>query len=203
MATTTPNYGWAVPTSTDLVKDGATAIETLGDAIDASMNTALGTKKAGMVLLNTTSFSGVASQSISTVFSSTYDHYRIIGRVFGDANRTIQWRIRSGSTDLTTSTYFFGGIFVGSAASQTFGSDNNANATSNLVTYVSTDVGTFDMVLYNPFGTLRTGYTCNGQGRSATYYAGLVDNTTSYDGITFLPNAGTITGEISIYGVNK
>jgi hypothetical protein len=37
MATTTPNFGWSVPTSTDLVKDGATAIETLGDSIDASM----------------------------------------------------------------------------------------------------------------------------------------------------------------------
>lgn len=36
MATTTPNFGWSVPTSTDLVKDGATAIETLGDSIDAS-----------------------------------------------------------------------------------------------------------------------------------------------------------------------
>jgi hypothetical protein len=35
MATTTPNFGWSVPTSTDYVKDGATAIETLGDAIDA------------------------------------------------------------------------------------------------------------------------------------------------------------------------
>jgi hypothetical protein len=37
MATTTPNFGWPVPTSTDLVKDGATAIEGLGDAIDASL----------------------------------------------------------------------------------------------------------------------------------------------------------------------
>jgi hypothetical protein len=37
MATTTPNYGWAVPTSSDLVKNGATAIETLGDSIDASL----------------------------------------------------------------------------------------------------------------------------------------------------------------------
>ena len=37
MATTTPNFGWVVPTSTDLVKDGATAIETLGDSIDASL----------------------------------------------------------------------------------------------------------------------------------------------------------------------
>jgi hypothetical protein len=36
MATTTPNFGWTVPTSSDLVKNGATAIETLGDAVDAS-----------------------------------------------------------------------------------------------------------------------------------------------------------------------
>ena len=37
MATTTPNFGWTVPTSSDLVKNGATAIETLGDGIDASL----------------------------------------------------------------------------------------------------------------------------------------------------------------------
>jgi hypothetical protein len=36
MATTTPNFGWTVPTSSDLVKNGATAIETLGDSVDAS-----------------------------------------------------------------------------------------------------------------------------------------------------------------------
>jgi hypothetical protein len=37
MATTTPNYGWTVPTSSDLVKNGATAIETLGDSVDDSL----------------------------------------------------------------------------------------------------------------------------------------------------------------------
>lgn len=42
MATTTPNFGWSVPQSTDLVKDGATAIETLGDSVDASMADLLG-----------------------------------------------------------------------------------------------------------------------------------------------------------------
>jgi hypothetical protein len=37
MPTTTPNFGWSVPVSTDLVKDGATAIELLGDSIDTSL----------------------------------------------------------------------------------------------------------------------------------------------------------------------
>lgn len=36
MATTTTNFGWTVPQSTDLVKDGATAISTLGSGIDTS-----------------------------------------------------------------------------------------------------------------------------------------------------------------------
>lgn len=39
MATTTTNFGWAIPTSTDLVKDGATAIAALGNAVDASVST--------------------------------------------------------------------------------------------------------------------------------------------------------------------
>jgi hypothetical protein len=41
MATTTPINGWPVPTSTDLVKDGAVAIESLGDAIDSSVGSGL------------------------------------------------------------------------------------------------------------------------------------------------------------------
>ena len=36
MATTTTNYGWDIPQSTDLVKDGATAIATLGQDIDTA-----------------------------------------------------------------------------------------------------------------------------------------------------------------------
>jgi hypothetical protein len=37
MATTTTNYGWDIPQSTDLVKDGATAIAALGQDIDTAL----------------------------------------------------------------------------------------------------------------------------------------------------------------------
>jgi hypothetical protein len=40
MATTTPRFGWPVPTSTDLVTNGAVAIESLGDAIDGALGSA-------------------------------------------------------------------------------------------------------------------------------------------------------------------
>jgi hypothetical protein len=36
MATTTTNFGWDIPQSTDLVKDGATAIAALGQDIDTA-----------------------------------------------------------------------------------------------------------------------------------------------------------------------
>lgn len=36
---TTPTYGWETPDDTDLVKDGAAAIRTLGNAIDTTMAT--------------------------------------------------------------------------------------------------------------------------------------------------------------------
>ena len=41
MPTVTPLNSWPVPVSTDLVKDGAVAIESLGDAIDASVGSGL------------------------------------------------------------------------------------------------------------------------------------------------------------------
>jgi hypothetical protein len=53
MATVTPNFNWPVPTSTDLVKDGATAIEALGDSIDASLLDLKG-GTTGQVLSKTT-----------------------------------------------------------------------------------------------------------------------------------------------------
>lgn len=74
MATTTPNNGWTVPTSTDYVKDGATAIETLGDAIDASVGTGL---------LAWTSYTPILSQGTSTNISKTvvYAKYAKLGKI--------------------------------------------------------------------------------------------------------------------------
>ena len=134
MATTTPNYGWAVPTSTDLVKDGATAIETLGDAIDASMNTALGTKKAGMVLLNTTSFSGVNSVSLPTnTFSSTYTHYKTILEITtSSTNDYVGARYRAAGSDISTGAYQSSYLNVNIAAAT---SGLGSSATGELSVY--------------------------------------------------------------------
>jgi hypothetical protein len=205
MATTTPNYGWAVPTSTDLVKDGATAIETLGDAIDASMNTALGTKKAGMVLLNTTSFSAVSSQSINDVFSTTYDDYRIIiVASSATAGTDLTLRVRVSGSDLSTGTYTYNRIIgdggtLNSARSSAQTSIRCGNTTLSEETSYIIDV-------VNPFLTKRTVFTINnsnqGGGAAQDMTAAVVTNATSYTGFTILAG-NNFTGRLSVYGYNK
>ena len=206
MATTTPNYGWTVPTSTDLVKDGATAIETLGDAIDASMNTALGTKKAGMVLLNTTSFSAVSSQSISDVFSTTYTNYLIVSEITADAFRTINLRWRVSGADDSNANYAYQNI---SGSAGTISGSRSTGGTNVLFGYAdSSGRAGYTHEIFNPFATQRTTFI----GRSPLFASTALENfslvhayagTTSFTGFSLIPTAGNITGTVSVYGYNK
>jgi hypothetical protein len=76
MATVTPNFNWPVPTSTDLVKDGATAIEALGDSIDASLLDLKG-GTTGQVLSKTSGtdmdFTWVTSDDANAIQNSIVD----------------------------------------------------------------------------------------------------------------------------------
>ena len=76
MATVTPNFNWPVPTSTDLVKDGATAIEALGDSIDASLVDLKG-GTTGQVLAKQTNtdmdFAWVAQDDSNAIQNSIVD----------------------------------------------------------------------------------------------------------------------------------
>ena len=203
MATTTPFYGWRVPTSTDLVKDGASAIEILGDSIDASMNTALGTKKAGMVLINTTTFSAVASQSFNNVFSSTYENYYAILRVTASADTAGSLRFRVGGADNSTSNYNRQTL---TAASTTVSATSTSSQTSySLGTVVSTEE-TFELFFFRPqltsktvFGFRRWKDTTN----EIQIVEGFFNATTVFDGFTLLPTSPqTLSGVVSIYGYN-
>jgi len=203
MATTTPNYGWAVPTSTDLVKDGATAIETLGDAIDASMFTALGTKKAGMVLLNTTSFSGVASTSFpADTFTTTYNNYFIVVDAATAGAGYLQFRLRAAGTDATGNNYNFSYVRViattasGNTTTQTqFPFPHSGSITNNYGT----------LYVYNPKLAVPTGFMANSLANAdgVAITGGMHTLSTSYDSITLFTSTGNMTGSISIYGVNK
>ena len=208
MATTTPNYGWAVPTSTDLVKDGATAIETLGDAIDASMNTALGTKKAGMVLLNTTSFSAVSAQAINDVFSSTYDNYRILLDLTGSTTLTLSMRFRIAGADNLTSNYYY--QYIQGNSTTVNGARAAASTSWVLDGGLGTDRFNYVLDLANPnLATTKSMIELGSQNYSAaasikTFFASYgFGATTSFTGFSLITSTGNITGTVSVYGYNK
>lgn len=204
MATTTPNYGWSVPTSTDLVKDGATAIETLGDAIDASMNTALGTKKAGMVLLNTTSFSGVAAASVpASTFSATYTNYKaLVNLTNSNAGVSTSLRLRSSGTDNTTSNYQDGKMYSLSGGSVT-SSITGATTLFELMPNSGTSNKNFEIIFFSPFATAVTSVIAyGGSNRFPTAGSYEFSATTSFDAFTIFPAANTTSGTIQVFGYN-
>jgi hypothetical protein len=76
MATTTTNFGWDIPQSTDLVKDGATAIAALGQDIDTALVDLKG-GTTGQVLAKATNtdldFSWVAQDDSNAIQNAIMD----------------------------------------------------------------------------------------------------------------------------------
>jgi hypothetical protein len=223
MATTTPNYGWAVPTSTDLVKDGATAIETLGDSIDASLvdlrggTTGQVLKKAsatqmdfewgsagGLTLINTTSFSAVSSQSINDVFSTTYDNYMILLQGASSANADFLFRLRVSGADASGATDYVRPGLVNNKNSATVLNSGGVDSSSGYIGVTGINRFAVSTTFFNPFLAQPTLNVYQNYGNE---FQGFGANShklsTSYTGITVYPSSGTMTGIVSIFGFNK
>lgn len=210
MATTT-NYGWTTPDDTDLVKNGADAIRTLGSAIDTSMNTALGTKKAGLVLLNTTSFSGVASQSLNNIFSATYSNYLVqIDFTARSVNGAIVYlKMRVGGVDNSAS-YDTACTGITAAGTGTNVVVNNGTAGFDLTLFGLTSANhsnTVKLDLMSPFSADWTLGTLLSVGNTAVNGAAIGRSggvshkvATSYDGFNLICSSGNFTGTIKVYG---
>jgi hypothetical protein len=198
MATTTPHYGWPVPTSTDYVKDGATAIEALGDAIDA---TVFGLGSAGLTLVNTTTFTASSTVSINNCFNSTYDNYKIILSITSASGSVDMFiRMRASGTDNTSSQY---GYYNSNYPMGFAPSNSSASSASFMYTGTTDTTGLSSSIeLYSPFIASKTMTTISAVNPAGVGY--LLYNrmtvTNSYDGITFYPSSGNITGNIRIYG---
>lgn len=195
---TTSKMGIVYPSSSDLVKDGATAMGTIATTVD---------NKTGFILLNTTSFSAVSSQIFAAAtFSSTYDYYRIIlllkSSVAGEA-ATLQFR--SGTTNRTTAYYGSGlqvttGGTVGANGSTSNGS--SARIANDLDTN-NQQLITMDISGVNNEKSMVIGLAIsqfNGTFRSFGYQRNVTETN---DAIVITPGSGTITGSYSVYGYNK
>ena len=201
MATTTPNYGWPVPTSTDLVKDGATAIEALGDAIDA---TVFGLGDAGLEFIKSQVIgTAVSSVNVTSAFSATYDDYKILV-TGGVASTADNMNLKLGATATG---------YYNAQAATTFGGAGAGAANSNGTTFTrisetSTGTLTANFELKNPFAakvTILSYSFCNPNTTGAAGAgAGFLNNTTSYTDFTLIPATGNYTGgTIYVYGYAK
>jgi hypothetical protein len=207
MATTT-NYGWTTPDDTSLVKDGASAIRTLGSSIDTSLNNALGTKKAGLVLLNTTSFSAVSQQNVSSCFSATYKNYKIIVSLdSSSASDYVVINLRTGSTN-ASSGYAYANWKVNSGGTASV--DATSTTGTSLVIGRNDTAGSSisEIILKSPFETKKTVMFGTSNYHDATnntlmLHSGVLKNDTSYESISLNANAGNLTGRISVYGFNE
>jgi hypothetical protein len=61
----------------------------------------------------------------------------------------------------------------------------------------------FEMTVFSPKATAYTTFNVNGSKGTATWKAmtGFHESTTSFDAMTFYPDAGTITGSYRVYGI--
>ena len=200
MATTTPNYGWSVPTSSDYVAQGAVAIETLGDSVDSTLFTALGGNYPGLRLIKKQTIgSGVSSVAVTSAFSATYENYKIVvsgGTSTGNDPISIFF---TGTTTQYYGVYTYSTYTPATAASVT----NNNTGSLSYIGFANTTGLSMNADIYNPFATKYT--QINGFAAGETFAGvttGVNKTTTSHTGFTISSQgASTFTGgTIYVYG---
>ena len=198
MATTT-NYSWSTPDNTAYVKDGASAIRTLGSSVDTTLFTALGGAYPGLRLIKKLTIgTTVSSVSVTGAFSSTYDNYLIMVSS-GVGSTTAYMTLQLGSA---TTAYYSGLTATLYSGATGFTASTNNGANFGQAGWVSADFISLGVDLLNPFLTKKTLIKGAFAGTSvAGSMGGVHDSATSFTAFTLAPSSGTLTGgTIYVYG---
>jgi hypothetical protein len=205
MATVTTNYSWPVPTSTDLVKDGATAIKALGDAADA---TVFGLGASALTLISSTTIgSAVSTVSVNNCFSTTYKNYRVMVDIDAYSGVTeLNLRLRVSGADNSSSNYMYAAYEGTTSSPFTDALTSTGNTFIVAHRYTRANGSEHSIEFFRPFATAYTsvrglGVTNNEGYARPTNFGGSMTVTTSYTGFTLFPTSGTMTGgTIKVYG---
>ena len=205
MATTT-NYGWTTPDNTAYVKDGASAIRTLGSSVDTSLFSITGGKGVGLQLLNATDFSASAGINVSNIFSSTYSRYRILISAYVAAGTPLlALYFRENVTDKGSG--YYGGIwqirFDAATTGTGMNNQNYVTAIPNMGnTAGSRSVASLDLYRSATDGIVTgTGYNGN---QSGGYQIGANNSSmTNFTGFSISPASSTMTGSVKVYGYKE
>jgi hypothetical protein len=205
MATTT-NYGWTTPDNTAYVKDGASAIRTLGSSVDTSLFSITGGKGVGLQLLNSTDFSASGGISVSNIFTSTYSRYRILLSAFTAAGSPqIAFYFRENVTDKGSG--YYGGLwqirFDAATAGQGMNNQNFITAINQIGNTAATrSVVSLDVYRSATDGIV-TGTGFNGNASGTFQVAANNSTMTNFTGFSFSPSSSTMTGNVKVYGYKE
>ena len=225
---TTTNFGWTTPADTDLVKDGASAIRTLGNGIDTSFLDLKGgtsgqylTKNSntdldfawvtlnagGMTLISTTTLSG-ASTTLSSI-PGTYNNLVLHIRNFRPAtnNQSLRFYFNAdnGANRYYTNSgtnYNTTGGNVSFNSTQISTGDDTSSTTNNGEIYITISD-------YANTATWKTAeiITVSSDGTTPTLLRrilsyGTYNQTGAISSITFLSSSGNLSaGSVLLYGV--
>jgi len=160
-----------------------------------------------LVLIDSDTFSAVASVSFDNVFSATYENYIIMTVIDASVNGSLFLRFRTSGSDNSTSNYAWQ-VINGIGTSVTGGRLSAQNKTSFGSGRPTGGYVGLNATVYSPFATQRTtwSYAISDNSNSLTdlqitNLGGAFNGTTSFDGFKLFPNSGTITGTIYVYGV--
>jgi hypothetical protein len=154
------------------------------------------------------SFTSASAISLNGCFTSTYDNYRVIFTLSSvSANNGMNFRLRASGSDASSTDYYAGGT-INRANSATVSSQNiGAGTTFELGPSGTAHPSNRCIIDFlNPFSSLYTGVHIStagfdsGTSHYGRYVAGNYIATTSFDGFTFYPTTGNITGTIRVYG---
>jgi hypothetical protein len=148
-------------------------------------------------------FTACSSLSLNGVFSADYDNYMIVMDNVGTIVSSLTGRLRAGGIDNTTaSSYTAQYLYV-------YGTVVAANSsTNNVWPYFADATPTGDGIQYFLFGpnlaqptAMRFVSVSGYQNAVVNDGVGTHNQSTSYDGLTFIPAAGNISGLVSVYGL--
>ncbi len=160
----------------------------------------------GLVFIAGTSWSGSAGQSLNNCFSSTYENYRIVGRIkAASGSPTAHFRLRASGTDNSSSNYH--SLYNYWSIAGTGDGTIRASASAQFILNTSASNGYihFSIDVYSPFAAVETQMsTIGSEIYSSNFYAshgaGVFNGTTSFDGVTFFASGTNSTGEVRVYG---
>jgi hypothetical protein len=193
--------------SSDLSTSLSSKVSTTGQTGTVNLSTAtiIG---SGLDLVASQTFTAASTVSINNCFTNLYQNYTIhfsVSAAAPSGNIEFSFRVRSGGSDLSSSTY------ISQMMQSTSTSQNASASTSDNVqfgyssnTYQQRSINTFEirspqlssitMVEY------RSGFTLDSGSAYVRVGQAVVNNTNQYDGFTIYATSGNFTGNVKVYG---